>query len=127
MTYQALHQDLLSLKQLLTEAATESPIETHDAQTWQHQITQAEQSFQAALTLVQVEQLESQGQQRLQALQTEISRQLRLVKLDISFLQAARQPGVQQQRYQQTQAHLGDLLRLTAGIVALLESKTHAD
>ncbi|OLP20208.1 hypothetical protein BST81_01895 [Leptolyngbya sp. 'hensonii'] len=49
--------------------------------------------------------------QRLQALQTETNKQLRLLAVDISFLQAARQPATTQQR----QAQIRDRLTTLAG------------
>lgn len=54
---------------------------------------------------------------RIQSLHTEINKQLRLLGVDVSFLQAARQPTTQQQRQAQMRDRLTILMGYCEGLL----------
>lgn len=57
--------------------------------------------------------------QRLQALQIEINKQLRLLSTDLMFLQAAKQPQTRQQRQQQISERLHLLKQYCEAVLAI--------
>lgn len=61
----------------------------------------AQQFFQQQIINLDADDLEPDIQPQVQSYQTEISKQLRLLGMDVMFLQAARQPGTAQERQSQ--------------------------
>lgn len=57
--------------------------------------------------------------------QTEISRALRLLGMDVAFLQSAKNPLTQQRRQAQMQQRLERLLEFVRGLQAALETEGH--
>lgn len=66
-----------------------------------------QQQFQVFLSLVEQTELTTAVEVPLRSQQTEVNRQLRLLGMDVAFLQTARQPQTVQQR----QAQMGDRIR----------------
>jgi hypothetical protein len=103
------------------------PANPAKSQTLQLAVAAAEPVLQAIMRMA-VEQGETQTvQNRVQALNTEIRKQLRLCQMDLLFLKTARHPTTQQQRCQQLQDRLTLLLQYSQGIVTVLQSETLAD
>lgn len=79
-----------------------------DTQTLQRIFLEIQQQFQQQIMSQNLEDLDSAVEHRVQSLQTEMTKQLRLLAMDVMFLQTARQPVTLQQR----QAQMGDRLQL---------------
>lgn len=72
-----------------------------------------------ALQLEQTDQEVIDFQSQIQPIQTEVTKQLRLLETDLLFLQTARQPATGQQHRQRISNRLTLLLRYCAAILAL--------
>lgn len=79
--------------------------------------------FQAILAL-DLDSLDSTLTATLQAYYTEINKQLRLLSMDVMFLQATRQGETMQQRQQQMDARIRLLLKYCQVLLEEVESKT---
>lgn len=102
-----------NLKALQTSAATANV----DGRSLQQQFLEAQQLYQQQLlpTLV-----ESPAAASLMTYQTEINRALRLLGMDVTFLQSAKNPMTQQKRQAQMQQRLQTLLEFSQGLQAEL-------
>ncbi len=79
---------------------------------------EAQQIFQQQIVSLDASDLEPADEPRVRSYQTEMSKQLRLLAIDVMFLQAARQSETVQQR----QIQLGDRIQALMGYCdALLE------
>ncbi|MGI0487372.1 heterocyst frequency control protein PatD [Pantanalinema rosaneae CENA516] len=108
LSHQSVYQALQKRVELVQTILTHSPIEidslksaTSELQTW----------FQTAVLPQSIADLDPQFAQRLQAIQVEIDKQLRLLGMDVMFLQAARQTATVAQRQQQIRDRLNLLSR----------------
>jgi hypothetical protein len=81
-----------------------------------------QQQFQAILAL-NLDSLNSALVANLQAYYTEINKQLRLLSMDVIFLQASRQGGTMQQRQQQMDERIRLLLKYCQALLAEVEGK----
>ncbi|GAB4370565.1 MAG: hypothetical protein Kow00121_11380 [Elainellaceae cyanobacterium] len=77
---------------------------------------EAQQAFQQILAL-DLEGLEPAMAMKLQSYQTEINRLLRLLGMDVMFLQAARQSATNSQRQQQMGDRLGQLRQFCEAVL----------
>ncbi len=103
--YQKRYQEFFqTLQQLQDQVAVPEP----DQSTLQGDLTAAQQQFQQDILSLGLEGVPETHLARVQSYQTEINKQLRLLGMDILFLQAARQSATVQQR----QAQMSDRIRL---------------
>lgn len=66
--------------------------------------------FQQQIVSLDMRDLDSDDEPKVRSVQTEMSKQLRLLGMDVIFLQAARQPGTAQERQNQVQQRLQTLI-----------------
>jgi hypothetical protein len=94
-----------SLQQIAAVAGQPNP----DPRTLQAVFLEAQQFYQQRLATLDVEKFDGAIASKVQSIQTEINKELRLLGMDVTFMQSARQPATIQQRQRQ----LGDrVLRL---------------
>ncbi|ASC71634.1 hypothetical protein XM38_025870 [Halomicronema hongdechloris C2206] len=103
----SLSQALDQFAQQLTVLHQQSRQANPDGRHLQALFLTTQQQFQAFLALVEQTELTTAVEVPLRSLQTEVNRHLRLLGMDVAFLQAARQPQTVQQR----QAQMGDRIR----------------
>jgi Mg2+ and Co2+ transporter CorA len=115
--YQQLEQLLQQFQAALGQAETPTAELRTTVLDMQHRFQS--QILPLAATLESTED-RTEDRNRIDALQLEINKQLRLLETDTLFLQAARQPETAQQRKQQMQSRLEMLLRYCDGILALV-------
>ncbi|NJL87784.1 MAG: heterocyst frequency control protein PatD [Leptolyngbyaceae cyanobacterium SM1_1_3] len=113
------HQQILThfqaeLQQLIAQTAQSNP----EFQQLQASFLQLQQRFQQQILLLPDDALRAEEQTQLQAYQTEMNRLMRLLAVDISFLQTARQSVKQQQRQAQIQQRLSGLLQFCQALLA---------
>lgn len=84
--------------------------------TLQAQFLQVQQFFQQQVGPLELAELDGAIAPRVQAVHTEMQKELRLLAMDVMFLQAARQSVTQQQRQEQ----LGDRLEKLLGYCQVL-------
>ncbi|NET31129.1 MAG: heterocyst frequency control protein PatD [Cyanothece sp. SIO1E1] len=78
---------------------------------WQSTFLKAQKFFQVQILGLDLNGLSPDQQSRVKSYQTEMNKQLRLLSMDVTFLQAARQSITAQQR----QAHMKDRISLLLG------------
>lgn len=103
-------QDLLESFRMIVQ------VPTADGATLQGALLQVQQFFQQQVGPLELAELESAIAPRVQAVRTEMQKELRLLTMDVMFLQAARQSATQQQ----CQKQLGDRLEKLAGYCQVL-------
>ncbi|MGI0490208.1 heterocyst frequency control protein PatD [Alkalinema pantanalense CENA528] len=77
--------------------------------------------FREQVLILPLDEIDYTHQTKVQSYQAEISKQLRLVGLDCTFLAAARQPQTQARRVQQVLDRVETLIRYCNGILGELE------
>ncbi len=92
------------LREQLTELRSLVLLTNPDRAVVQGRLLQLQQQF-----LSHVLPLAEGNDEAVQPVLTEISRTLRLVAVDVAFLQTSRQPGITQQRQRQIDERLGQL------------------
>lgn len=102
--YRQRYQEFWQALQRLTAIATQ---QNPDAQTLQEQFLAVQQFFQVQLVSLALEGLNPAQAAQVQSYQTEINKQLRLLGMDVMFLQAARRSATAQQRQAQMQERIG--------------------
>jgi hypothetical protein len=90
---------------------------THPAELKQH-LTQLQATFSQTIARIDLTHIPSPANQRLQSLHVEIAKELRLLQVDLLFLQTAKQPHTVADRQQQIQNRLGTLLRYCTIVLA---------
>jgi hypothetical protein len=73
---------------------------THELQ-MKYWVNELQQIFKGRILSLNLDELKPELEQRVRSLQVEINKQLRLLGMDMMFLQAARQPETLQQRQNQ--------------------------
>jgi hypothetical protein len=79
-----------------------------------HQLTRLQSTFSEIIASIDLTDIPPPANHRLQSLQVEIAKELRLLQVDILFLQTAKQPKTVAHRQQQIQNRLDTLLRYCA-------------
>lgn len=102
--YEEFKQALGSLRQAVIR---QNSIESH----LKPGLSELQQFFQTQVLSLDVDELDSSLLSRVQSYQVEFDKQLRLLSMDIQFLQAARQPSTMTQRQQHVLARLDTLIR----------------
>jgi hypothetical protein len=96
--YYQCYQNFTELLQGLQQAATAPKI---DASRLRQDLMTTQQFFQQRIASLDNQDVAPAVESRLRSLQTEIHKQLNLLSMDVTFLQAARQPQTLQTRQQQ--------------------------
>ena len=113
--YQQFYQEFQQALELVQQTASATEVDT----------AQLQQSFRAAQQLFQQQILSlnlgdlAADEPRVRSYQTEINKQLRLLEIDLKFLQAARQPETAASRQRQIQQRVQNLLGYCDGILQL--------
>jgi hypothetical protein len=102
--YQEFYHALQQLQAIATQAHPDRPA-------LQAAFLEAQQLFQLRIMALDLEGLPVTAQSQVQSYQTEINKQLRLLGMDVMFLQAARQSTTAQQRQAQMIDRIKTLLR----------------
>ena len=102
--YQEFKRALEQLQQTLAGAQLDAP-------RLRQSFLEAQQFFQQQIVSLDAGDLETADEPRVRSYQTEMSKQLRLLGMDVMFLQAARQPGTAKGRQQQ----VGDRIQTLIG------------
>lgn len=76
----------------------------------QQMFEQVQQLFQQRILCLDNDDINSADASRLQSYLTEINKQMRLLGIDVMFLQAARQPATQEQRLVQLNSRIQTLI-----------------
>jgi hypothetical protein len=114
--YHALQQ---AIQQLQTALAGDRPADS----TLQPHYQTVQNLFQHQILSLSLDQLAPDEQTRMQSYQTEINKQLRLLRMDVTFLQAARQSATASQRQEQMNDRLSMLLRYCGAVLQLDEDQ----
>jgi len=117
--YTAFRQGLRRLSELVSERAI-APIDKADVG-FQTPVGELQIFFQEQLLSLTGDALAPEVEQRLQALQVEINKQLRLLGMDALFLQSARQPATVEQRRSQMGDRVQILLRYCDAVLGSQE------
>ncbi len=107
--YKEFKQALEQLQQTLNNAQLDAP-------GLQRSYLETQQFFQQQIVTLDTADLEPADEPRVRSYQTEMSKQLRLLGMNVMFLQAARQPGTAIDR----QMHLCDRLQTLIGYCDVL-------
>ncbi|WP_421657607.1 heterocyst frequency control protein PatD [Leptothermofonsia sp. ETS-13] len=75
------------------------------------EVTKLQQFFQTKILTLNTDELPPEVEQRVQSYQVEIDKQLRLLGMDVMFLQAARKAGTGEQRRKQVSDRVLTLIR----------------
>lgn len=119
-TYQQAYQRLEQLFQQLQVKTTNEAITSADLKPDLIEIQQIQQQVMVLQTESSNQEKEQDRiQSQFQPIQTEVTKQLRLLETDLLFLQTARQPAKSQQYKQRISERLTLLLRYCAAILAL--------
>jgi hypothetical protein len=86
-------QKLEEFSQIADDGTHELPLK--------HWVNELQQIFQGRILSLNLDELKPELEQRVRSIQVEINKQLRLLGMDMMFLQAARQPETLQQRQNQ--------------------------
>jgi hypothetical protein len=81
-------------------------------------LTDLQTTFSQTIARIDLAPIPPPANHRLQSLQVEIAKELRLLQVDSLFLQTAKQPETVAQRQQQMQGRLGSLLRYCAIVLS---------
>ncbi|MDX2215006.1 MAG: heterocyst frequency control protein PatD [Oculatellaceae cyanobacterium bins.114] len=105
------HQPYLTLRQTLTQSQLFIAAETVDLKLLRASLQAIKTQFQQQILSLDLDAVDPTVGLKLQSIQTEISKQLRLLEVDLLFLQTARQSATVQQRYTQISDRLTMLIR----------------
>ncbi len=87
------HQHYQELKQALEQLQQAATSVQLDAPGLQQSYLETQKFFQQQIVSLDAGELEPADEPRVRSYQTEMSKQLRILGMDVMFLQAARQPG----------------------------------
>lgn len=91
------HQSYQEFKQVLEQLQKTAAFKA-DTSGLRQSCLEAQRFFQQQIVSLDAGELEPVDEPRVRSLQTEMSKQLQLLGMDVTFLQAARQPATAQQR-----------------------------
>jgi len=110
--YQKLSELLKGIQQAAIAPEMETPKLRQD-------VLATQQYFQQQIASLDSHEIHPAVESKMRSLQTEISKQLNLLSIDVTFLQAARQPQTLQTRKQQITQRLQTLLDYCEAILVL--------
>jgi hypothetical protein len=116
--YQIFQTAVAKLAKDLTPSSDLSPSDL------KHHLTGLQATFSQTIAPIDLTDIPPPANQRLQSLQVEIAKELRLLQVDLLFLQTAKQPQTLAHRQQQIQGRLATLLRYCAIVLTPPESLT---
>lgn len=96
-------------KQALEQLQQATAVNQQNPSTLRQNFLEAQQFFQQIVNLDDKD-LEAVDEPKVRSYQTEMSKQLQMLGMDIMFLQAARQPGTTQERHTQLKQRLQTLI-----------------
>jgi hypothetical protein len=105
--YQQRYQEFVELLARLQQAVTVTEI---DAPGLRQSLLEAQKFFQQQIISLDNRDIDSANESRLRSYQTEIDKQLNLLTIDVTFLQAARQPETAETRKMKISQRLETLL-----------------
>jgi Zn-dependent oligopeptidase len=114
--YYQCYQKLSELLKGLQQTAIASEMETTKLR---QDVLAAQQYFQQQIASLDRQEIDPAIESRVRSLSTEISKQLNLLNMDVTFLQAARQPQTLQTRQQQIVQRLQTLVSYCEAILVL--------
>jgi hypothetical protein len=107
LSYQHYQQFQYALRQLNITVTRPNP----DLASLHADFLEVQQMFQLRIMSTDLEQLDPAVVSQVQSYQTEINKQMRLLGMDVMFLQAARQPTTAYQRQAQMSDRIATLIR----------------
>lgn len=110
--YQAFSQRLLALEELVSQPEC-------DCAALKSEALDIQKFFQTQISSLDLDVLEMDVGQRSSAVQVEMDKQLRLLNLDVMFLQTARRSTTQDQRMQQIKERLKILINYCQGLLTM--------
>jgi hypothetical protein len=110
--YQIFQTAVAKLAKDLTPATEPSPLDL------KHQLTSLQATFRETVARIDLTDIPPPANHRLQSLQVEITKELRLLQVDLLFLQTAKQPETVAHRQRQMQNRFGTLLRYCAIVLS---------
>ena len=110
--YQKLSELLKGIQQVATAPEVEPP-------RLRQNVLAAQQYFQQQIASLDSQDIDPTVESRMRSLQTEISKQFNLLSVDVTFLQAAKQPQTLQTRKQQITQRLQTLLSYCEAILGV--------
>lgn len=108
--YQILHSTLTHLREQIN-------LKNPELAKIQEGLQKAQAHFQQHILILDLGELKSTDLSKVQSIQTEINKQLRLLGTDILFLQAARQPATVHQRQTQLSDRLSVLIQYCEAVL----------
>ena len=111
-TYQQLQQQVTEVSQAIAESEHSADLRAS--------VTNLQAFFQTYIRVLDLDELDPAVAHKVQSFNVEIDKQLRLLSMDVMFLQAAKQPSTAEQRLNHMRDRLTLLLRYCDG---LLEDK----
>ncbi|EKQ70648.1 hypothetical protein OsccyDRAFT_0950 [Leptolyngbyaceae cyanobacterium JSC-12] len=108
--YETFKQSLKEVKDTLFQ-------DTVDHEVLRGVVAKLQDSFQNQILGLDLSGLDPKSEQQVQALQVEMNKQLKLLSMDVMFLQAARQPSTVVQRLSQASDRLTLLLRYCEAVL----------
>jgi hypothetical protein len=114
--YQALYRDLLETLSRLIELSSQDP---WDIAMFKSTLAQLQQLFSTQVLSLNLDDLEPRLEHQVQSFNVEINKQLRLLTVDLLFLQSAKQTTTIAQRLQQVRDRLTTLIRYCTTLLEL--------
>lgn len=108
------YQKFQEILQVLQQISIEKPV---DSVKLQDIFRQVQQIFQSQIASLSGDDLDPPTASRMQSYLTEINKQIRLLEVDLTFLQAARQPATVQTRLAQINTRLQTLISYTQAVL----------
>lgn len=105
------------LKQVLDQVSRIAAQSDCDGSALKSSVAQLQKFFQNQILSLQADELSPETEQRVQSYLVEINKQLRLLEMDVMFLQAARQPATREQRQRQMGDRLMTLIRYCEAVL----------
>ncbi len=113
--YQTLQQQVAEVNRAIAENNNPASLKTTDLKAT---VADLQTFFQTDIRRLDLEVLDPAVAHQVQSFNVEIDKQLRLLSMDVMFLQAAKQPSTTEQRLNQMRDRLTLLLRYCHGLLA---------
>ncbi|HEY9849709.1 MAG TPA: heterocyst frequency control protein PatD [Leptolyngbyaceae cyanobacterium] len=113
--YRDRYQKFQEILEVLQQRSVEEPV---DSVKLQNIFARVRQIFQSEIASLSGDDLDPPTASRMQSYLTEINKQLRLLEVDFTFLQAARQPATVKTRLAQINTRLQTLIGYSQAVLA---------
>jgi hypothetical protein len=104
-------------KQILEQVSQMSSHTSCDGSVLKPKLTELQQFFQDQILSLNADELDSEVEHQVQSYQVEMNKQLRLLGMDVLFLQAAQQAATTKQRRSQVNDRLKTLIRYCEAVL----------